>query len=240
MSFLGFNTQVAAASLPTTPSSSSSLASPAQLAGLHAVSSSGSKKGTKRGRIIASFFNSIGPRPFHRIGSLEQSIVVTLEASSFLLSTSTVATTYASTAFTLSLFPVSAYTSLFDQYRIDELELWIEPRAAQGATVFDTMYTCVDLDDANVPTSVSDVSLKQGALIGMGGSGRYHRWQPHMAVAVYSGAFTSYGNEPAGWIDCASPAVQHFGFKAAFAATPVSVLYSYEVRAKVTFRGPGL
>jgi len=62
-----------------------------------------------------------------------------------------------------------------------------------------------------------------------------------MAVAAFSGAFTSYSNVPAGWIDSASPGVQHYGLKLYFESTPFGVIsYEYSVRAKVSFRGPGI
>lgn len=240
MSFLGFSTQVPAAASPSTLSSALLPPTLQQRAAMQAVSSSRPKKGAKRGKIVASFFNNLGPRPFRRIGSLEQSIVVSCEVASFALATSIVATSYYSKFFTLSDFPTAAYTNLFDQYRFDEIELWVEPLAAQGTTVFASVYSAVDLDDANTPTAISDVSSKQGALIGNGGVGRYHRWQPHMAVATFSGAFTSYANEVAGWIDSASTGVQHYGLKMALDPTPVSVNYSISIRAKITFRAPGI
>lgn len=248
MSFL-FAPASASAASSTPPAVSSPSLLPPSLEQLHALTATkpsgrfAGKKGrsAKNGKIIAKFFNTVGARPSPPVGSLEQSIRVTLEYTAFMFSTSTTVPTFASSVYTLNNFSsVSAYTNLFDQYRFDTIEVWMEPRAAQGATVFDTLYSVVDLDDGNTPAAVSDVSSKQGALIGEGGAGRYHKWQPHMAVATYSGAFTSYANEPASWIDCASPNVQHFGFKVAASPTPVGILYSQCVRAVVTFRAPGI
>jgi hypothetical protein len=172
-------------------SSSSSPPTKTQKAALHAVAKGSGKgmrgKNAKRGKIIAKFFNDVAGRPFAPLGSLEQSISVSLEFSGLLLTTQTVAETYVSHSVLLSgLNGYFSYTSLFDQYRIDFVEMWVEPQAAQGTTVFGQVATAVDLDDANSPTSMTDVSIKPGALYGAGGAGRYHKWQPHMAVAVYS------------------------------------------------------
>lgn len=61
-----------------------------------------------------------------------------------------------------------------------------------------------------------------------------------MAVAVYSGAFTSFANAPSSWIDSGSPNVQHYGLKAAVTATAAVQTYNLQVRARVSFRQPGL
>jgi hypothetical protein len=139
----------------------------------------------------------------------------------------------------LSSFPnVTEYTNAFDQYRIDQLEVWLELVGNQDAAL-GTLVTAVDLDDANVPTGPTQIQDKQGALVGSGAAMRYHRWVPHVAVAEYSGAFTSYGNVPATWIDTASPGVLHWGFKTAAAAYTVAS-YNLTVRAVISFCAPGL
>lgn len=248
MSFLFAPASASASSTPPPVGLSTLLQPPSleQLAARTAVASTGrgvgrKGKNMKNGKIVAKFYNTLGPRPFPRIGSLEQSIRVTFEYSTSFSTTSTTVPTFSSSYFVLSSFPSAAnYTNLFDQYRFELVEVWVEPRTPQGTTTFSTFTTAVDLDDANTPTSVGDVAAKQGAIIGDGGAGRYHRWQPHMAVATFSGAFTSYANEPASWIDSASPNVQHFGFKAAFSSTPSAISYNLDVRATVTFRAPGL
>ena len=43
---------------------------------------------------------------------------------------------------------------------------------------------------------------------------------PHIAMAAYSGAFTSYANRQKQWIDVASADVIHYGYK--YAVTPPS------------------
>jgi len=120
--------------------------------------------------------------------------------------------------------------------------VWVECPEVMSATVNSVpFYTAVDLDDANNPTAVSQVAGKQGAVVSMTGTGHYHAWKPHMAVAVYSGAFTSFSNAPAGWIDSGSTGVQHYGLKAAVNGADGQVHGYYAlVRAKISFRAAGI
>jgi len=103
------------------------------------------KRSAKGGKIIAKFFNELAGRPYRAIGSLEQSISVTLCASAALSTTSTVVATFASVPFTLNMFGgYVPYVSLFDQYRFDLIEVWVEPIAAQGSAVYRDVASCVD------------------------------------------------------------------------------------------------
>jgi len=189
-------------------------------------------------------FNPIAGRPYptNHI-SLEQSIRCEDTAVFTNFTTSVAVGTYAGYYFALASFgAVTAYTAFFDQYRIEQCELWFEPQdVAASGQLFANLATCVDLDDANTPATYATVADHQGAMVGGGGAGRYHKWVPHMAVATYSGTFTSYANEPAGWIDCSSPNVQHFGLKVASFPTPAAAqVYTVNVRAVFSFRAPGI
>lgn len=141
---------------------------------------------------------------------------------------------------TLSLLnPGNQYASLFDQYRIDVVEAWIDnnfPRTTGGTTL---ITSAVDTDDSNVPTTFTSVDDRQGSLLSNGVVGHYHKWVPHMAVACYSGAFTSFASQCAEWIDVASPGVQHYGIKFGIAAGQTNV-YSLSIRALVSFRGSNI
>lgn len=242
----------ASSSAPTREQRAAMTALPAQLLGIGASNRSGrngkKKSGggararlAKEGQVISKWFNEVGNRPQPAIVSLEQTIRATLESSTYILTTNTATTSFGAAAVTLSQFGTSSeYTGLFDQYMIEQVEVWIEPVAAQGTTVFGDVTTAVDLDDASVPTTLQALKGKGGALGGQGGAGRYHRWRPHVAVAAYSGTFTSYANTPASWIDCASPSVQHFGIKIGAGATSVAITYQCTFRILAAFRAPGI
>jgi hypothetical protein len=198
---------------------------------------------SKVGGSAALFFNEVGTRPHPRYVSLEQTITVELEDQyQNFFTTSTSVPVYGSTFFALSQFDsYTEYTGLFDQYRIDQLEVWVEPAAGAGSSIFPLLATAVDLDDTSTPTAFAVVAGKMESLVSTGAQGRYHKWVPHVAIAEYSGSFTSYGNLPATWIDSASPSVQHYGFKIASLTEVVQAInYNLTVRAVVSFRAPGI
>lgn len=198
----------------------------------------------KDGQVVAKIYDVLGVRPYPTITSLEQGITVTLVGNAALFTTSATVPVYGGTFYTLNQFgDYTQYSTLFDQYLIHQIEVWIEPynptmTSSLGST---TMYTAIDLDDANTPAGAADVSERQGSLAGSTVIGRYHKWKPHVAIAEYSGAFTSFGNEPSGWIDVASPAVQHYGLKwATVGADGTARSISQEYRATISFRGPAI
>jgi hypothetical protein len=196
----------------------------------------------RSGSSVSKFFNDVAGRPYPRFSDLEQSIRVTLtSAGATLFFTSTTTPTYASAQFALGQYgDATSYLQLFDQYRVEQVEVWIEPAAPQGTTTFGALATAVDLDDNNTPTTFATVAEKQQALIGMGAASHYHRWCPHIAVSSYSGTFTSYANAPSMWLDSNSPNVYQFGLKTAAGPTPVAVSYLLSSRIVVSFRAPGL
>jgi hypothetical protein len=201
-----------------------------------------STKLVKGGRTVQLTFNEVASRPLPYLSSIEQSITVTLDNLAVLLITSSlVVPVYVGLSFALNGFDsYGEYTGLFDQYRFDQIEVWIEPQAAPGTTTFPYLVTCIDLDDASAPATVAAVQGRQNSVSSQGGAAHYHKWQPHMAVAAYSGSFTSYSNVVGGWIDSASPAVQHYGIKLATPTALVAVPYTLTTRAVVTFRAPGI
>jgi hypothetical protein len=115
---------------------------------------------------------------------------------------------------------LSAFQGIFDQYRIEVVEAWLVPNqnAIASATTYASspnLGTVIDYDD---PAPVS-------TFLGLTGYANFIRTEPYekqrrcfkprIAYAAYSGAFTSYANQAAGWIDMASPTVQHYGVKVA-------------------------
>lgn len=168
-------------------------------------------------------------------------VTMTLYANpAALMASSTTVPVYAASDFSLSSLPtVSALTSVFDQYRINFIEVLIVPNmtettvASQGPGI---LASAVDLDDANAPSNYSDVSNHEGSLQSSGTMNHYHRWEPQYAVATYSGAFTSYSTAR-GWIDCGSPGVKHFGLKAYITTASAVTTFSLLARYNVSFRG---
>jgi len=159
--------------------------------------------------------------------------------------TSAVVPTFYSTNFTATthINQFSSFAAVFDQYKITELEVWLTPSGpgtAPGYVQATTMklYTVIDYDDSANLASTNAALQYQNVQIGRLDDGHYRRWRPHCAVAGYGGAFSSYLNIPAPWIDVASTAVQHYGLKIALDATTAAndVRIDMLIRVHVSFR----
>ena len=199
-------------------------------------------KGRKRQRYVGKIYDPVAARPRPALMSPAQTqITATLryDTVNWMVISATVPV-YASEYITIAKLDASSkYLTLFDQYRIEEVEVWLEPDDPRDTGSSSPLATGVDIDDANVPTTFDQVADKQGSLVSSGLAARYHRWVPHVAVAVYSGAFTSFANSPPMWIDVGSPNVQHYGLKAASTALRAQSM-NLSVRAKVSFRGASI
>jgi len=129
--------------------------------------------------------------------------------------------------------------SVFDQYRCIRCQLWMVPRvgpAQISATANVGLATSiVDYDDASAPTYAQLLEYRN-ALTAPGAQGHYRDWKPHIAMATYAGAFTSFANVEDMWIDCASSGVYYYGFKAGFEATDAAYVYDLIVRTTWEFR----
>jgi len=193
---------------------------------------------------VSKAFNTVAGRPMALTRTYPAEVTVNMSLSTFnAFSTSTTLVTVLGFPFTLTAFSESAaYLGLFDQYRIDYLEVWIEPRQSQSTVSANigTMVSAVDVDDASTPTFYNTVEDHQSAIATNTNAGHYHAWVPHIALASYSGTFTSYANVPAIWLDSGSPNVQHYGLKVATSATAAVESFSMVVRARVSFKNPGL
>jgi len=204
---------------------------------------SSNKRRNGKEKVTSKTYNPVASRPI-AIKRNNQGVITVNMRIDFVaaFSTSTIASTFGASSFTLGQFNGTAqYTGLFDQYRFDEFEVWLEPQSNYLSTTnVGMLISAVDVDDANVPGTIEAVEDKQNSLSSNGGAGHYHRWKPHMAVALYSGVFTSFGNEDADWIDSASNTVQHYGIKYAATQTTAIQNFNLQVRARVSFRNPGI
>jgi len=157
------------------------------------------------------------------------------------LTTSTTLSSFAALYFTAgALDQISALTAVFDQYRIDEVELWIIPRLlgglGNGTQEAGLLHSVIDYDDASNLTTVQQALDYTNVVVSSGSCGHYRRWKPHCAVAAYSGSFTSYINEESPWIDAASTAVQHYGVKLAIGVTDSVYTFDAVARFRMTWR----
>jgi len=165
-------------------------------------------------------------------------IVNDIQPQNLLTTSVTIPTFGALTFLANSLDNFASLAAVFDQYRIDELQVLLysdDMASATPGTAAGTWMSVVDLDDATVPTTMSQLGGYSSVVSTSGYQQHFHSWKPQFAVAAYSGAFTSYSTST-GWLDCSSPTVQYYGLKYGSTATAVVVTYTASIRYKVSFR----
>lgn len=153
------------------------------------------------------------------------------------LTTSAAVATFSASYFTpSSLGNYSNLSAVFDQYKVEQLELWYTPEVF-GSNAVSSFYTSViDLDDEAVMTAYTQAGEYGSAVETLIADGQYRKWVPHIAVATYSGAFTSYKNERAGWIDAGSPNVRHYGSKLAAQTAATTIEITGNLRVVMSWR----
>jgi hypothetical protein len=110
----------------------------------------------------------------------------------------------------------SDYTNVFDQYRLKVASVRFDPMYDSSLfvppNVNPRLFSCIDYDDANGITA-GQLLQYDTAVESPAGTGHVRTLLPRMALAAYSGAFTSYANVADQWIDVASNSVHHYGVK---------------------------
>jgi len=129
--------------------------------------------------------------------------------------------------------------SVFDQYRIALVEARFVPEVTEN-NVFTNdpglFHSVVDFDDASVLTTLAEATDYSNCITTTGVKEHKHVFVPHVAVAAYSGAFTSFENQAAPWIDMNSPSVQHYGVKTAWSISNAGIRYRLIARLWIEFR----
>jgi hypothetical protein len=115
-----------------------------------------------------------------------------------------------------SLSGYSDYVATFDKYRILETQVEFIPNTGGVTTTSSaTIDTVIDYDDITALGSGDAYQYDSCYTINSNQSFK-RTFIPRASSAVYSGAFTSFAECKSGqWIDCASPAVKHYGLKGA-------------------------
>lgn len=153
-------------------------------------------------------------------------------------------------AFSLSALPANnEFTTLFDQYRITWVDLDIIPEWNMAYTAFSSgngttggwFHSAVDYDDNSAPTAsqtgVSELAQYPSYKCLPITSHVRVSFKPKVALAAYAAsAFTSYASASDQWLDCASSAIEHYGFKGVvevIAPSSASVFANYRWVARV-------
>lgn len=152
---------------------------------------------------------------------------------------SVVANTYTANYVTGAAFDqFASFATVFDQYKIEMVEVTYIPQNAEGSAITNTgLFTCVvDHDDALLLTSVAQAMDYPEQQTVRGSDIIRFTFQPNIALAAYSGSFSSYANVHSQWIDTNSASVQHYGWKTAWSPTSVALVYNTIVRVNFAFR----
>jgi hypothetical protein len=141
---------------------------------------------------------------------------------------------------------LSPFVALFDQYRIDAIRFTIVPQnnaiglVTNSTTTLEPLYCVIDYDDSNALTSVAQCREYDNCVILYPAESAQRTFQPRMALAAYSGGFSSYANVAPTWVDVASASVQHYGVKLfvpqATAAQTLLQSWNVEIEYFISFR----
>jgi len=168
----------------------------------------------------------------------------TSTATGFLSQSSTLQTFVSKYITSGDILDFSNLAAVFDQYRIDMVEVIMNPQTTQGipTTTFGPpkgqLYSVIDYDDATNLTTTAAADAYANVIVSSVTNPSRRCFKPRVALAVYGGAFTSFANAADQWIDCASTGVQHYGVKYAcdIGTTSNTVSYDQVVRILVSFR----
>lgn len=131
------------------------------------------------------------------------------------------------------------FTNLYDQYRIKRVDIQMRRmgNSESTAAIDGVIYVAPDYDDV-AATAVAALQQYPAVQCLNWDEGCQIELYPRIAMAAYAGAFTSYANVAAGWIDCNSPSVAHYGLKIAangFGGVPqkweITATYHLEFRS---------
>jgi len=147
---------------------------------------------------------------------------------------------------TISCAGVPNYTSMgkfWDEYRIDEVEMWVVPPALMATTAAGDpcLYaTSVDTNDASVYTFAQLIG-SNNTIVSTIDKPHYHRFVPGIPVSsgIFEGA-SQVANRP--WISASSAglALAYYGLKSAFGVSTSTPQFNYILRLHVSFRGARL
>jgi hypothetical protein len=127
--------------------------------------------------------------------------------------------------------------ALFDEYRIDLLQVTFRPHAndnpmTAATTIVPQLITVIDLDDSTPPTTLASMREYDGTVISVFET-QVRTLKPGMVTA-------SGENRISPWLDMAVPNVPHFGVKwgveAGAGAQTVFQVWSIQIRMQVTMR----
>lgn len=115
----------------------------------------------------------------------------------------------------------NSYAALFDQYRIDGIEVTFNPRWTNNVdsvttSVFPRLYVAIDYDDSSSLTQISDITQYDSCVQVAPGRSITRYFVPNQragTVDTTSGATTGAQSIYRGWLDMAIQSTPHYGIK---------------------------
>jgi hypothetical protein len=157
-----------------------------------------------------------------------------------ILTSSAGAATFYGTAFNLNQLPqVASIQNIFDQYRIDQLEVWITPNTNSSlGTSTMQYYTAIDYDTSATPTTLSQLSQYSNVMETSSNDGHYRRWRPHIGVAVGipNTSVQGMANKKSDWIDCQTAGVNHNALVLGMQSNTTTTVLYLRVRFTISLR----
>jgi len=161
--------------------------------------------------------------------------VVQSQNAGTIVTTSTTVPTFGVLYFTIGgLDQVSTFGALFDQYKINQVEVWVLPLVT--TTVNASYATVLDFDDGNNLTTYAQALDYTNVQETMISQGQRRKFIPHVAVATYNGSFAGYANEKSPWLDMSSTSIQHYGLKIAAQQSSAAITINVTYRLHCSFR----
>jgi hypothetical protein len=135
---------------------------------------------------------------------------------------------------------ISQLTALFDQYMIVKAQIDFRPRVTsflQGTTPGGMLFTVIDFDDANVPSSTNQLEQYTTVKILPLSKRVTINLRPFFATAGNSQVSGSVLAVPKrGWLDAAYTDINHYGVKYALSQGVAGALQTYDVVITVVLR----
>jgi hypothetical protein len=137
---------------------------------------------------------------------------------------------------------IDQYASLvnvFDQYRIDSVEVWVTPQISASVSSSHTgqLFSVLDFDDSTPLTTIAQAQDYSTCVISPLTCGHYRHFKPRVAMALYApSAFSSFGNIAAPWIDTSSYSVAHYGVKLAASTSATITNFDLSIRYHISLR----
>jgi len=154
------------------------------------------------------------------------------------LTSSNVGPAFGGQNFQLNSLPqVASWTAIFDQFKIDAIETWLQAAQTNNGGHTGWLYSAVDYDSGAAPASIAAIQQYSNVKESSIQTGHYHKFVPHVAVGAYTGTFTGYANQTSQWIDSNSPTTQHYGQVFAVSQTTDNgLIFNLQARLHLSFR----